>query len=133
MFPPLGPRPASQGCSHLSRRDHRELPAELPGDEEELFQGAMEHFHEMLQESETRASADAQVQEDMDIEELAEGLLKRAHKEAHGATSSTEHTSSRRRIGPPPSVELKRKTLEVPEATSKVQRISAGFRTSNHP
>ena len=34
----------------------------------------MEHFHEMVQESETRTSADVPVQDDMDIEELAEGF-----------------------------------------------------------
>ena len=42
----------------------------------------------------------------MDIEELAEGLLKRAHEPAQGATSSAESSTSRPRIGPPLSVEL---------------------------
>ena len=48
-------------------------------------------------------------------------------------TSSAEPSTSRPRVGPPPSVERKRETSEVPEATAKVQRISSLFRTSDHP
>ena len=62
----------------LERPDTAELPEDQPHGEEEIFQEAMEHFHEMVQESETRTSADVPVQDDMNIEELAEGLLKRA-------------------------------------------------------
>ena len=86
----------------------------------------------MVQGSERRTSADEPVQDDMDIEELAESLLKRAHEPAQGATSSAEPSTSRPRIGPPPSVERKRETSEVPEATTKVQRSSL-LRTSDHP
>ena len=79
MFPPLGPSPASQRVQPLEKPDTAELPDDQPRGEEELFQEAsMEHFHEMVQESETRASADVPVQDDMDIGELAEGLLKPA-------------------------------------------------------
>ena len=87
----------------------------------------------MIQEFETRTSTDMPVQDDMDIEELAEGLLKRAHEPAPGATSSSEPSTSRARVGPPPSVERKRETSEVPGATTKVQRISSLFRISDHP
>ena len=87
----------------------------------------------MVRESETRTSADAPVQDDMNIEELAEGLLKRASEPAGGATSPAEPPTSRPRVGPPPSVERKRETSDVPEATTKVQRISSLFRTSDHP
>ena len=73
------------------------------------------------------------VQDDIDIDELAEGLLKRAHEPAQGATSSAEPSTSRPGIGSPPSVERKRETSEVPEATTKVQRMSSLFRTSDHP
>ena len=79
--------------------DAAELPDDQPHGEEELFQEAMEHFHEMVQESETRTSADAPVQDDMDIEELAEGLLKRATEPAGGATSSAEPPTSRPHVG----------------------------------
>ena len=96
VFPSLGPRPASQGVQPLQKPDTAELPDDQPRGEEELFQEA--------QESETCTSADVPVQDDMDIEELAEGLLKRAHEPAHGATSSAESSTSRPRVGPPPSV-----------------------------
>ena len=75
------------------------LPDDQPHGEEELFQEAMEHFHEMVQESETRASADVPVQDEMGIQELAEGLLKRAHEPAQGAASSAESSTSRPRVG----------------------------------
>ena len=90
VFPPLGPRPASQGVQPLEKPDTAELPDDPPHGEEELFQEVMEHFHDMVQESETHTSADAPVHGDMDIEELAEGLLKRAREPAQGATSSAE-------------------------------------------
>ena len=104
VFPSLGPRPASQGVQPLEKPDTAELPDDQPHGEDEIFQEAMEHFHEMVQESETCTSADVPVQDDMDIEELAEGLLKRAYEPAHGATSSAESSTSRPRVGPPPSV-----------------------------
>ena len=106
VFPPLGPGATSQGVQPLEKPDTAELPDDQPHREEELFQEATEHFHEMVQESEMRTSADAPVQDDMDIEELAEGLLKRAHEPAQGATSSAESSTSRTRIGPPLFVEL---------------------------
>ena len=109
------------------------LPDDPRHGEEELFGEAMEHSHEMVQESATRTSAAVPAQDDMDIEELAEGSLKRAHESAQGATSSAEPSTSRPHVGPPPSVERKRETSEVPEATTKVQRISSLFRTSDHP
>ena len=133
VFPSVGPGATSQGVKPLERPDTAELPEDQPHGEEEIFQEAMEHFHEMVQESETRTSADAPVQDDMNIEELAEGLLKRASEPASGATSSAEPPTSRPRVGPPPSVERKRETSDVPEATTKVQRISSLFRTSDHP
>ena len=108
-------------CFHLWARVL--LPDDQPHGEEELFQEAMEHFHEMVQESETRASADVPVQDDLGVQELAEGLLKRAHEPAQGAASSAESSTSRPRVGPPPSVERKRETSDVPEATTKVQRM----------
>ena len=117
----------------LERPGTAELPEDQPHGEEEIFQEAMEHFHEMVRESETRTSSDVPVQDDMNIEELAEGLLKRASEPASGATSSAEPPTSRPRVGPPPSVERKRETSDVPEATTKVQRISSLFRTSDHP
>ena len=123
VFPSVSPGATSQGVKPLERPDTAELP-DQPHGEEEIFQEAMEHFHEMVQESETRTSTNVPVQDDMNIEELAEGLLKRASEPA---------TTSRPRIGPPPSVERKRETLDVPEATTKVQRISSLFRTSDHP
>ena len=61
-----------------------------------------------------------------------EGFLKRATEPASGATSSAEPPASEG-VGPPPSVERKRETSDVPEATTKVQRISSLFRTSDHP
>ena len=101
MFPPLGPRPASQGVQPREKPDTAELPDDPPRGEEELFQEAMEHFHEMVQESEAHTSADAPVQGDTDIEELAESLLKRAREPAQGATSPAEPSTSRPRVGPP--------------------------------
>ena len=133
VFPSLGPGATSQGVKPLERPDTAELPEDQPHGEEEIFQEAMEHFHEMVRESETRTSTDVPVQGDMNIEELAEGLLKRASEPASGATSSAEPPTSRPRIGPPPSVERKRETSDVPEATTKVQRISSLFRTPDHP
>ena len=105
MFPSPGPGATSQGVKPLERPDNAELPEDQPHGEEEIFQEAMEHFHEMVRESETRTSADVPVQDDMNIEELAEGLLKRASEPASGATSSAEPPTSRPRVGPPPSVE----------------------------
>ena len=55
VFPPLGPRPASQGLQPLEKLDAAELPDDPNHGEEELFQEGVEHFHEMAQESETRA------------------------------------------------------------------------------
>ena len=133
VFPSVGPGATSQGVKPLERPDTAELPEDQPHGEEEIFRDAMEHFHEMVRESETRTSADVPVQDDMNIEELAEGLLKRASELASGATSSAEPPTSRPRVGPPPSVERKRETSDVPEATTKVQRISSLFRTSDHP
>ena len=72
----------------LDRPETAELPEDQPRGEEEIFQEAMEHFHEMVQESETRTFSDAPVHDDMAIEELAEGLLKRASEPASSATSS---------------------------------------------
>ena len=123
-FPSLGPGATSQGVKPFERPDTAELPEDQPHGEEEIFQEAMEHFHEIVRESETRTSADVPVQDEMNIEELAEGLLKRASEPASGATSSAEPPTSRPRVGPPPSVERKRETSDVPEATTKVQRIS---------
>ena len=51
----------------------------------------------------------------------------------HMVLSLAEPTSSRPRVGLPPSVEHKRQTSEVPEATLKVQRSSSLFRSSDHP
>ena len=133
VFPSASPGATSQGVKPLERPDTAELPEDQPHGEEEIFQEAMEHFHEMVQESETRTFSDVPVQDDMAIEELAEGLLKRASEPASGATSSAEPPTSRLRVGPPPSVERKRETSDVPEATTKVQRISSLFRTSDHP
>ena len=120
VFPALGPGATSQEVKPRKKPDTAELPDDQPHGEEEIFQEAMEHFHEMVQESETRTSVDAPVQDEMDIEELAEGLLKRASEPASGATSSAEPPTSRPRVGPLPSVERKRETLDVPEGLQTI-------------
>ena len=44
VFPPLGPRPTSQGAQPLEKPDTAELPDDSPHGEEELFQEAMGTF-----------------------------------------------------------------------------------------
>ena len=58
MFPPLGPGATSQRVQPPKKPVTAELPDDQPHGEEEIFQEAMEHFHDMVQESETRTSAE---------------------------------------------------------------------------
>ena len=130
MFPPLGPRNASQGVQPLDA-DGSQLPTveEAPAEE-------VEHFHDMPPMSETRTSADVPVPEDVDlddmIERLPDELFKRRLEEVPGASGASSSTS-RPRLEPPPTFERKRETSEVSEAASKLQRISSVFRTCDHP
>ena len=130
MFPPLGPRKASQGVQPLDA-DGSQLPTveEAPAEE-------VEHFHDMPPMSETRTSADVPVPEDVDlddmIERLPDALFKRPLEEVPGASGASSSTS-RPRLEPPPTFERKRETSEVSEAASKLQRISSVFRTCDHP
>ena len=123
VFPPLGPRDASQGVQPLDA-DGSQLPTveEAPAEE-------VEHFHDMPPMSETRTSADVPVPEDVDlddmIERLPDELFKRPLEEVSGASGASSSTS-RPRLEPPPTFERKRET-------SKLQRISSLFRTSDHP
>ena len=130
VFPPLGPRNASQGVQPLDA-DGSQLPTveEAPAEE-------VEHFHDMPPMSETRTSADVPVPEDVDlddmIERLPDELFKRPLEEVPGASGASSSTS-RPRLEPPPTFERKRETSEVSEAASKLQRISSVFRTCDHP
>ena len=91
MFPPLGPRSASQGVQPLDA-DGSQLPTveEAPAEE-------VEHFHDMPPMSETRTSADAPVPEDVDlddmIERLPDELFKRPLEEVPGASGASSSTS----------------------------------------
>ena len=64
MFPPLGPRAASQGVQPLDA-DGSQLPTveEEPAEE-------VEHFHDMPPVSGSRTSADVAVPEDADLGDM---------------------------------------------------------------
>ena len=102
MFPPLGPRDASQGVQPLDA-DGSQLPTveEAPAEE-------VEHFHDMPPMSEARTSADVPVPEDVDlddmIERLPDELFKRPLEEVPGASGASSSTS-RPRLEPPPTFE----------------------------
>ena len=68
VFPPLGPRSASQGVQPLNADG-----SQLPTVEEELVE-EVEHFHDMPPVSETRTSADVPVPEDADLDDMTDRL-----------------------------------------------------------
>ena len=117
---------AGQGVQPLNADGSRR-----PTVEEEPAQ-EVEHFHDMPPE--THASADVPVPADLDdmIDRLPDELFKRPLQEVTG-DSGAQSSTSRPRLLPPPTLERKRGTSEVSEAASKLQRISAVFRTSDHP
>ena len=129
VFPPLGPREASQGVQPLDE-DGSQLPTVEEDPAEEV-----EHFHDTPPMLETRTSADVPVPEDVDLDDMIDRLPDEVFKlplEEVPSASGAQSSTSRPRLEPPPTLERKRETSEVSEAASKLQRISSVFRTSDY-
>ena len=127
VFPPLGPRAASQKVQPLDADG-----SQLPTVEEEQAE-EVEHFHDMPPVSESRTSGDVPVPEDADLDAMIDRFPdKRPFEEVPGA-SGAQSSTARPRLEPPLTLERKRETSEVSEAASKLQRISSVFSTLDHP
>ncbi|CAE7254846.1 RE2 [Symbiodinium natans] len=128
VFPPQQPRP---GENLVEPPDDPDAIPENLGNAGDLAQELeQDMLRELQSTSETRAAADLPVPEGpMDAEELAERQDKRSHEEPTSSAerASSEPATSRRRVGV--TTERKRDTSEVPEAATKVQRISSLVRS----
>ncbi|CAE7439381.1 RE2 [Symbiodinium natans] len=128
VFPPQQPRP---GENLVEPPDDPDAIPENLGNAGDLAQELeQDMLRELQSTSETRTAADLPVPEGpMDAEELAERQDKRSHEEPTSSAerASSEPATSRRRVGV--TTERKRDTSEVPEAATKVQRISSLVRS----